>query len=148
MKNPTTRAKTETSAGGIIVSKVGAGWWVLLMKDRGGNWTFPKGKIEKGETHRAAAVREIQEEVHIDGLSYVATLTPNKYYYFRDGSIKKTVHFFLYMSPTRAVPVVQTEEGITEACWVPFAQAMTLIGYPTSNRPLLSEVDKILRTLS
>ena len=139
-----TKTKTEVSAGGIIVSKTKRGWWVLIMKDRGGNWTFPKGKIEKGESHREAAIREIQEEVHIDGLTYLSTLTPNQYYYFRDGSINKTVHFFLFSVPTRTKPIVQTEEGITEAKWVPLSKAPSIIGYPKSNVPLLTEAEKAL----
>lgn len=139
-----TKTKTEVSAGGLIVTKVKNDWWMLLMKDRGGNWTFPKGKMEKGEDHLATATREIEEEVGISGLTRIATLTPSMYWYFRDGSIKKTVHFFLFESPTKQHVTVQTEEGISEAKWVPFAKVKDMIGYPKTNTPLLDEVAHIL----
>lgn len=133
------KSHSEISAGGIIVSKTKGVWWLLLMKDRNGNWTFPKGKIEKGEDYRTAAVREIAEEVGIKGLSYWKTLSPTLYWYFRDGSIKKTVHYFLFESAKRQTPTVQTEEGITQAKWVRLDSAQQLIGYPKTNIPLFKE---------
>lgn len=129
----------EVSAGGIIVTKSGRLWYVLLMKDMNGNWTFPKGKIESGEDYERTAVREIEEEVGITGLSKIAELTPSEYWYYRKASIKKTVHYFLFASATRQPPIVQTEEGISEARWVSFAKAKTMLGYPDTNAALLTE---------
>jgi len=139
--------RTEVSAGGLIVCKTKGLWWLLVMKDRGGNWTFPKGKIEEGEKHLATALREIEEEVGIRNLSYRATLAPSLYWYFRDGSIKKTVQYFLFEAAKKENAIVQTEEGITEAKWVVFTQAEALVGYPKTNLPLLKEVAGILKTL-
>lgn len=138
----------EASAGGIIISKYGNRWYVLLMKDMNGNWTFPKGKIEKDESHEEAAKREIHEEVGLSGLIKVAELTPSHYWYYRHGSIKKTVYYFLFKSEIMNEPVVQTEEGISEARWVTFSNAATLIGYPDTNGILLKEVHKKLTTLN
>lgn len=137
----------EVSAGGLIVTKVGSVWWILLMKDRGGRWTFPKGKMEKGEDHKATAIREIREEVGITGLSYIEALTPSMYWYFRNGSIKKTVHFLLFESPKKQRVTVQTEEGISEAKWVLLNSAQQLIGYPKTNTPLIEEAIALLAQL-
>lgn len=140
----TKQTRQEISAGGIIVSKSPSGWWILLMKDRGGNWTFPKGKIEAGEDHEVTAVREIEEEVGVKGLKYRAKLTPSMYWYFRSGAIKKTVQYLLFEVTKRTKPVVQAEEGITEAKWVRFDRAMKLIGYPKTNTALLDEASGLL----
>lgn len=129
----------EVSAGGIIVTKSGRSWFVLLMKDMKGNWTFPKGKIEKGEAFEETAVREIEEEVGVRDLTKITELTPSEYWYFRKGSIKKTVHYFLFQSETKQDTTVQEEEGISEAKWVTFAQAEKLLGYPDTNDALLRE---------
>ncbi len=141
------KSSTEVSAGGLIVTRVRGVWWLLLMKDRGGNWTFPKGKIETGENHITTALREIEEEVGMKGLIYRATLAPSMYWYFRKGSIKKTVHYFVFEAAKKVAPTVQTEEGISEAMWVPFTKAVTRIGYPKTNKPLLDETREILKTL-
>lgn len=130
---------TEVSAGGIIVYKASRSWRVLVMKDQSGNWTFPKGKIEKGEDLLDTATREIEEEVGLNNLIYVAELSPTSYWYFRKKSIKKTVHYFLFRSETMQTPHVQTEEGISEAQWVEWKKAERMIGYPKTNVPLLEQ---------
>ncbi len=141
------KTKIEISAGGLIVSHAKSGWQILLMMDQKGNWTFPKGKIEAGEDNIRTAVREIEEEVGIRGLSYRAALTPSQYWYYRDGAVKKTVHYLLFESATRPKPVVQEEEGIQKAAWVPLSKAASMIGYPDTNKPLISEARAILGKL-
>lgn len=130
---------TEVSSGGIVVYKANDGWYVLLMKDMKNNWTFPKGKIEHGENFRDTATREIEEEVGVRKLVYISELTPTMYWYTRGKSIKKTVHYFLFLSKTRQKPRVQTQEGISFAQWVPWKDAEAMIGYPETNLPLLQE---------
>lgn len=137
-------SKKEQSAGGLIVSKKANGWWVLLMKDKNGKWTFPKGKIEKNEDYLTAAKREIREEVGIEGLTQMATLSPISYWYFRNGSIHKTVQYFLFKTAQQKKPVAQTDEGILDAAWVRLKLAKNLIGYPKTNLPLLIESEAVL----
>lgn len=130
---------TETAAGGLIVCKDGATWKILLMKDKKGEWTFPKGRPEDGENAQKTALREIEEEVGVTGLTVLTELNPVTYWYHRDVSVKKTVQYFLCISKTLQAPIVQTEEGITEAKWVSLDEALSMIGYPETNLPLLKE---------
>ena len=134
----------EISAGGVIVHKTQSGWVVLVMKDLKNQWTFPKGKIEKGEDLEKTATREIAEEVGIKKLQMIAPLKPTSYWYYRGTPIRKTVHYYLFVSATLQKPVVQTEEGIIDAKWIPFEEAIALVGYPKTNKPLLVEAAKKL----
>lgn len=134
----------ELSAGGVIVCKTKTGWMVLVMKDLKNMWTFPKGKIEKGEDLERTAAREIAEEVGLKKLKRLAPLKPASYWYFRGKPIHKTVHYYLFVSPNLQKPVVQTEEGISDAKWVSWEEAASIIGYPKTNKPLLSEARKKL----
>lgn len=134
----------EFSAGGIVVCLSGGIRHVLLIRDSRESWTFPKGKIDKGETSRTAARREVTEETGVSGFTYRATLAPVTYWYFRKRSIHKKVEYYLFESSSLATTKPQAEEGITRAEWVPLPDALDAIGYRESNVPLLEEVRRIL----
>lgn len=131
--------KTEISAGGVVVRKRKKSRQVLLMKDMKGNWTFPKGIIEKDEVPELAAKREVLEEVGIKSLKLIKTLTPIHYMYKRGDLISKTVHYFLFQSLKNEALKPQKEEGVREAKWVNLRKAIGIIGYQKTNKPVLEE---------
>ncbi|MEK7544406.1 MAG: NUDIX domain-containing protein [Patescibacteria group bacterium] len=136
--------KEAVSAGGVIVCPILNRWYVLILRDMNGTWTFPKGLIEKGETPEEAATREIHEEVGINGLTFLAPLHSIHYFYKRNGVVKKNVHYFIFQSKICTKPQVQKEEGISEARWVTIDQAIRLIGYRETNVRLLEETRELL----
>jgi len=136
--------KTEFSAGGVVVRKFAQTWQVLLMKDMNNTWTFPKGKLEKGETRKGAASREIGEEVGLTHLQFIVPIKTVHYVYKRNTLIAKTVYFFLFELTKPQRIVCQKEEGIRDAKWMSFEEAMEKIGYPKTNMPVLVRVKNIL----
>ncbi len=139
--------KTEVSAGGVIVCSLHHTWYVLVLRDMNDSWTFPKGLIEEGESPKQAARREIQEEVGIGNLEFLRTLSPVHYTYIRNGTVHKTVHYFLFRSHSRAAPTVQKEEGIREAKWIPLEEAIATVGYRETNVRLLEEAEKVIKEM-
>ncbi|MEK7577580.1 MAG: NUDIX domain-containing protein [Patescibacteria group bacterium] len=140
--------KTEHSAGGVILRLHNTVWQVLLIKDMSGNWTFPKGKLEKNETSRDAAIREIWEEVGMKNLIYKAMLPSVSYTYKRKGAIKKTVDYFLFISTTPQKLVLQKKEGIQDSKWIKVTDAREAVGYPLTYVPLVKKVQALVRKLS
>lgn len=123
------RTRVETSAGGVVYRPHNDRTDVLLIRDPYNNWGLPKGHIEGGETPEQAAVREVEEETGLIGLSVIAQL-PTIDWYFRDRGklVHKFCHFFLLASTT-GDPAPQLDEGITECAWLPFEQAVETVGY-------------------
>lgn len=51
------------AAGGVLWRDEGAGReFAVIHRPKYDDWTLPKGKLEHGETHEQAAVREVREE--------------------------------------------------------------------------------------
>jgi 8-oxo-dGTP pyrophosphatase MutT (NUDIX family) len=60
MTGPTPQVE---AAGGIVWRVVdGVVEVCLVHRPKYDDWTFPKGKLDAGETHEQAAVREVEEE--------------------------------------------------------------------------------------
>lgn len=139
--------KTEISAGGVVVAKRGDRWVVLLMRDMNGSWTFPKGKIEKGEEPSQTAEREIEEEVGVDELTLVAPLKTVTYFFTRGSLVRKNVFYFLFQAAKATTPKVLKKEGIQAASWMSFAKAKAIIGYSKTNIAVLKKAEKKVTAL-
>jgi 8-oxo-dGTP pyrophosphatase MutT (NUDIX family) len=52
------------AAGGVVWRRGSKGALKVLLvhRERYDDWSFPKGKLDPGETHRHAALREVEEE--------------------------------------------------------------------------------------
>ncbi len=90
----------EISAGGIVFRKNGKSWQVLMVKNRRGSWTFPKGRVENGETLEETAVREVEEETGVKArvIKYAGTVT---YVYHKDDGI--VVDKKVYLFPLKSI---------------------------------------------
>lgn len=58
-----TGVEVVRAAGGVVVRTDGPSVEVLIVhRPRYDDWSFPKGKVDPGETDEAAALREVEEE--------------------------------------------------------------------------------------
>src|SRR5262245_33968908 len=64
---PGTDLTMKRAAGCIVYRYDGGAPLILLILDKYGRWTLPKGHLEPGETEAQAAVREVFEETAVDG---------------------------------------------------------------------------------
>jgi len=101
-------------AAGGLVHKEGN----MLLIHRNGHWDMAKGKVEKGETLAEAAVREVEEETGLQGISRgaLALKTYHIYDLYGGWTLKQTSWFHMQGKDCPMKP--QTEEGITEVVWV------------------------------
>lgn len=86
----------EISAGGLVYRNSQDEYQILLIHDRYGKITLPKGKRENEETEEENALREVLEETSIKG-KIVQKLHTIHYTYQHPlhGEVEKTVHYYL-----------------------------------------------------
>ena len=103
------------AAGGLVRHQDGR----FLFIYRNGKWDLPKGRIEKNEPIRIAAVREVEEETGVDGLEIVKPLIETFHVFNRNGKYKLKKTFWFEMKTASTVTLTpQLNEGIEQAVWV------------------------------
>ena len=103
------------AAGGLVRHQDGR----FLFIYRNGKWDLPKGRIEKNEPIRIAAVREVEEETGVDGLEIVKPLIETFHVFNRNGKYKLKKTFWFEMKTASTVTLTpQLNEGIEQAIWV------------------------------
>lgn len=107
--------KKIAAAGGIVLNTKDE----ILFIDRLGYWDLPKGKVEKGEGLKEAAVREIEEECGISQPKIDRKLLTTYHTYSAKGrKYFKTTHWYLLNYEGNEELLPQTEEGITDVRWI------------------------------
>jgi 8-oxo-dGTP pyrophosphatase MutT (NUDIX family) len=102
------------AAGGLVENEYGE----YLFIYRNDKWDLPKGKIEKLEGTREAAVREVEEEcgIKVSRLEDKICKTYHSYIYKGEVVLKKTYWFNMRCRGQNNLKP-QKEEGITDVRW-------------------------------
>jgi len=109
------------AAGGVVCDEEGR--VAIVYRPKYDDWTFPKGKLEPGESEEEAALREVHEETGLDvdlgrELGYVEYTDPK--------GRPKTVHYWVMnvnggeFTPNREV---------SELRWLPLEEAPAQLSY-------------------
>ena len=102
------------AAGGLVHNDANQ----LLMIFRNGKWDLPKGKLEVGENIEQCAIREVEEECGISGLTITQQLQETYHAYEINGQkILKCTCWFEMKSSFKGNLTPQTKEGITAVVW-------------------------------
>ena len=96
-----------------------------------GYWEFPGGKIEPGESHEAALLRELREELGLD----LANETLTHYYHGSRGT--EVILDFYYIRLTRDI----APQGLEGQCWRWVSRAeLTTYRFPEPNTAVLQKL--------
>ena len=103
--------KIEKAAGGLVKNEKNE----ILFIYRFDKWDLPKGKIEKGEKKKEAAIREVEEECGISGLEIIEKLQKTYHVFQRKGrETLKITYWYTMQTDFDGELVPQLEEGITD----------------------------------
>ena len=113
--------KRILAGGGLVQNEQGE----LLMIYRRGKWDLPKGKLDKGETIEACAVREVMEETGLANIAMGELIDTSYHEYFDPFLLEQVVkesHWFAMRAKGEQTLTPQTEEDITAIKWVSGAE--------------------------
>ncbi len=125
----------KQSAGVIIAQKKRDLVQYLLLRNRKGEWGFPKGGIEEGETLLETACRETKEETGIEKLQFQKGFKERIQYSYQRENKKfwKTVDYFLAISGSKKIKLSSEHN---KYLWLPYQLALTKVIFPNQKEIL------------
>ncbi len=122
------------AAGGIVLRASASGGWEVAVVHRPeqADWSFPKGKLEPGETASECALREVKEETGLE--CTLGRFVGQVEYRDRRGR-PKIVEYWL-MQPVGGDFAPSAE--VDELAWVSPRDAPGLLSYPHDRELLTS----------
>ena len=119
------RAAVEAAGGVVLRGQDDAPEVLVVHRVRYDDWSLPKGKLDPGESHAVAAVREVEEETGVR--AEVMHELDQVVYEVADGW--KRVRWFA-MDHLDGDPAARPADGeVDVARWVPAPQARDLLTY-------------------
>jgi 8-oxo-dGTP diphosphatase len=115
------------AAGGLVVRD---GRVLVVHRPKYGDWAFPKGKLEDGESWEEAAVREVEEETGLR--AELGSYVGSTHYDVRDGC--KEVRYYRMSADGDPRP----RNEVDDLRWVTPAEALELLSY-AYDRELVSD---------
>ncbi|WP_430400887.1 NUDIX hydrolase [Flavobacterium sp.] len=115
MKTLKAKIPVVKAGGGLVYNTKGE----ILFIYRNGKWDLPKGGTEKNETMEETAMREVEEETGVSGLSISKKLQKTYHIFKRNGRYKlKQTYWYEMQSTFEGTPEGQVEEGIERVEWI------------------------------
>lgn len=132
---------TIHAAGGVVVDlSKGKPRYLLIHRPGYDDWTLPKGKLDDGERHRDAALREVKEETGLV-CSVLAKLSPVSY--TTPNGNPKRVKYWL-MEPESGH--FTRNDEVDAVTWLKRSAAMSLLTY-VHDQALLVEAHLIAKEI-
>ena len=132
----------EKSCGALVLrrDKTDGKYYILMIRHRlGGNRSFPKGHMERGETERMTAVREVFEETAVQ-IKIRSDFRETVHYHPLPGISKEVVYF---LSETEQESIKPREGEIAQVEWVPVESAESSLSHENDKTVFRAAIKKM-----
>lgn len=131
------------SAGGVVIRKTAKGYFAILLY-KNNHWVLPKGRIEKGETEKESAIREVYEEtkIPVNELKIIAKIGKSKYIHFQTKEPKTVIFFLIETKHKKIFPI--KKEGFKKAEWFSLKKAVEKATFP-GTKEIITKAMRLLQ---
>ena len=136
--------KHYTSGGILLNSKKEV--YLIYNKDNK-TYQLPKGHIEKGESSKIAAIREVKEETGYRNIKIISSKTFKIFYQFKDKwnnyrkSEKNTIYYIMSLIDDARIRTKQQDEEKLDGDWFSIDDAIKKVAFDNI-RDVLSDFKK------
>jgi 8-oxo-dGTP pyrophosphatase MutT (NUDIX family) len=114
--------KVIKAAGGVVIKD---GKWLFMYRRK--KWDLPKGKLDKGENSREAAIREIEEETGVKAVIRDKVCTTWHTYSLNNSRILKKTKWYVLDCKDDSAMSPQADEQIEKLSWLTHAEGQAIL---------------------
>jgi len=114
--------KVIKAAGGVVIKD---GKWLFMLRRK--KWDLPKGKLDKGENSKEAAIREIMEETGVKAVIRDKVCTTWHTYSLNNNRILKRTKWYVLDCKDDSAMAPQAEEQIEKLSWLTQAEGQAVL---------------------
>lgn len=114
--------KVMKAAGGVVLKNED---WLLMYRRK--KWDLPKGKLDRGERSKKAAVREIEEETGVKARIKGKICTTWHTYTLQNSRILKRTKWYVLECLDDSTLIPQVEEDIERLEWLPYLEVQKVL---------------------
>ena len=104
-------------AAGGLVRNLKTDHFLFIFRNK--KWDLPKGRINKNEHVKDAAIREVEEETGVENLSITKPINTTYHIFKRNGKYRlKKTFWYLMETDYNGELTPETKEGIEKAIWI------------------------------
>ena len=131
----------EKSCGALVLRRgKDENDYLLMIRHRhGGNLSFPKGHMERGETEHMTAIREVYEETGVR-IRILSSFRKTVHYIPSPGVSKEVVYFLCRTEQTSIRP---REGEIAEVLWMPLGEAESNLAHENDKVVLRAAIEEL-----
>lgn len=131
----------EKSCGVVLFHENGRREYLLLHYP-GGHWDLPKGHVEKGESEKETAARELEEETGIKEIEFISGYREVISYKYHRGPKLSTKEVVYFLAKTSAKEVKISHEH-QNFLWLPYNEAVEKLTFENA-KDLVRKAEKSL----
>ena len=129
------KKKEDFSYGIVPIYQENKYFYVFILLNRGGYWSFPKGHPDEGETHIETAKRELREETNLEVSEILSKPSLKETYTFKQNHelIHKHVEYYIAFVKNPKEFQVDLKE-VMEGKWVEINQAPMFLTFEEAKK--------------